>query len=197
VFGGRSALDVPVHRGSHRCVAQHKRDGLASDVVAVTLLAELGFDVNAYRRGDAPVEQPWETALHQSAGNGNLGLTRRFLDLGADPNLRDQRFDAPGLGQASRPEADRRTTRTSHSNPSQRPMTGLAATSVAWRSTGVAAGLRIRREAAPVQSRFGEGVLHPTGLWRQVVREVGEEIRTKRASGGSRSMSERTQNQYP
>ena len=37
------------------------------------LLAELGFEVNAYGRGDAPVEEPWETALHHSAADGNAG----------------------------------------------------------------------------------------------------------------------------
>lgn len=65
-----------------------------------TLLAELGFDVNAYGRGDAPVEEPWETALHQSAANGNVELTRRLLELGADPTLRDRRFDATPLDWA-------------------------------------------------------------------------------------------------
>ncbi|MFV2019382.1 ankyrin repeat domain-containing protein [Micromonospora sp. LOL_023] len=69
-------------------------------IETITLLAELGFDVNAYGRGDAPVEEPWETALHHSAGNGNLALTRCLLDLGADPDLRDQRFDATPLGWA-------------------------------------------------------------------------------------------------
>jgi ankyrin repeat protein len=66
----------------------------------VTLLAELGFDVNAFGRGDAPVEQPWETALHHSAGNGDVALTRRLLELGADPGLRDRRFDATPLDWA-------------------------------------------------------------------------------------------------
>ncbi|HEX6682546.1 MAG TPA: ankyrin repeat domain-containing protein [Candidatus Limnocylindrales bacterium] len=69
-------------------------------VETVTLLAELGFDVNAYGRGDAPVEQPWETALHQSAANGNAELARRLLDLGADPTLRDLRFNATPLDWA-------------------------------------------------------------------------------------------------
>jgi len=66
----------------------------------VTVLAELGFDVNAYGRGDAPVEQPWETALHHSAANGDVELTRRLLNLGADPNLRDRRYDATPLDWA-------------------------------------------------------------------------------------------------
>jgi hypothetical protein len=69
-------------------------------VETTTLLAELGFDINAYGRGDAPIDEPWETALHHSAGTGNLALTRRLLDLGADPNLRDQRFNATPLGWA-------------------------------------------------------------------------------------------------
>ncbi|MFI9848616.1 ankyrin repeat domain-containing protein [Nonomuraea sp. NPDC051941] len=66
----------------------------------VMMLAELGFDVNAYGRGDAPVEEAWETALHHSAGRGDLELTRRLLDLGADPDLRDRRFNDTPLGWA-------------------------------------------------------------------------------------------------
>jgi ankyrin repeat protein len=66
----------------------------------ITLLVDLGFDINAYGRADAPVEQPWETALHHSAGSGHVELTRRLLALGADPDLRDQRFDATPLGWA-------------------------------------------------------------------------------------------------
>ena len=64
---------------------------------AVALLAELGFGVNALGRGDAPVEEPWETALHHSAGNGDADLTRTLLDLGADPDIRDKRFNATAL----------------------------------------------------------------------------------------------------
>jgi hypothetical protein len=66
----------------------------------VALLVELGFDVNAYGRTDAPVEQPWETALHHAAGNGDLALTRLLLSLGADPDLRDTRFDGTPLDWA-------------------------------------------------------------------------------------------------
>ncbi len=79
--------------------ARRSRPGLIvwaasrASVETVTLLAELGFDVNAYGRGDAPVEQPWETALHQAAGNGDVEMTRALLALGADPTLRDRRFD--------------------------------------------------------------------------------------------------------
>ncbi|HEU5475616.1 MAG TPA: hypothetical protein VFV67_33660 [Actinophytocola sp.] len=86
--------------------ARNSRPGLIvwaatkAPVETVTLLAELGFDVNAYGRGDAPVEEPWETALHHGAVTGNTELTRRLLDLGADPDLRDQRFDATPLDWA-------------------------------------------------------------------------------------------------
>jgi hypothetical protein len=70
----------------------------SADTVAV--LADLGFDVNAYGRGDAPVEQAWETALHRAAGNGDVDLARRLLELGADPHLRDGRFHATPLDWA-------------------------------------------------------------------------------------------------
>ena len=67
---------------------------------AVGLLASLGFDVNAYGRGDIPVEQAWETALHVAAGNGDVGLARLLLELGADPALEDHRFHSTPLGWA-------------------------------------------------------------------------------------------------
>lgn len=86
--------------------ARRSRPGLIvwaaaqASVETVTLLAELGFDVNAYGRGDAPVEEAWETALHHSAGDGDVEITRRLLDLGADPNLHDHRFEATPLDWA-------------------------------------------------------------------------------------------------
>jgi hypothetical protein len=67
---------------------------------AVVLLAELGFDVNALGRGDIPMEQAWETALHQAAGAGDVELARILIDLGADPNINDARFQSTPLGWA-------------------------------------------------------------------------------------------------
>ena len=69
-------------------------------VRAVELLVELGFDVNALGRADAPVEAPWETALHHAAGHGDVDLTRRLLELGADPSIPDKRFNATALDWA-------------------------------------------------------------------------------------------------
>ena len=73
--------------------ARGKRD-------AIPLLVELGFDVNARGRSDVPMEQAWETALHEAAGNGDVELARLLLDLGADPNVEDARFHATPLGWA-------------------------------------------------------------------------------------------------
>jgi hypothetical protein len=67
---------------------------------AVRRLVSLGFSVNALGRGDAPIERPWATALHHAAGDGNLPMVRLLLDLGADPAIRDARFDATPLGWA-------------------------------------------------------------------------------------------------
>ena len=58
---------------------------------AVSLLCDLGFDVNAIRR---------ITALHQAAATGDLAMVEHLLSLGADPNLRDREFDATPLGWA-------------------------------------------------------------------------------------------------
>jgi hypothetical protein len=67
---------------------------------AVEFLAELGFDVNARGRTDVPSDQPWQTALHKAAEDGNLELARTLLRLGAVPDIRDQRFDSTPLGWA-------------------------------------------------------------------------------------------------
>jgi len=67
---------------------------------SVELLAGLGFDVNARGRSDVPGEDPWQTALHVAAMDGRLELARTLLRLGADPHLRDQRFDSTPLGWA-------------------------------------------------------------------------------------------------
>jgi len=74
--------------------AAHGRPG------SVELLAGLGFDVNAMGRSDAPASDPWQTALHVAAMEGNLGLAQSLLRLGADPDIRDQRFNATPLGWA-------------------------------------------------------------------------------------------------
>lgn len=64
-------------------------------IQAVELLLQLGFDVNALSRSDVPrLDRQWETALHVAASNGNLELARLLLDNGADPMIRDKRFDA-------------------------------------------------------------------------------------------------------
>ena len=67
---------------------------------AIPLLAELGWDVNARARGDAPVEQEWETALHEAAGSGEIDAARMLIRLGADPGVRDARFHATPFGWA-------------------------------------------------------------------------------------------------
>jgi ankyrin repeat protein len=67
---------------------------------AVELLVLAGFDVNSFGRSDAPVDQPWHSALHVAAGAGNLRLAEKLLELGADPRLRDRHYDATPLGWA-------------------------------------------------------------------------------------------------
>ena len=67
---------------------------------AVEILAELGFDVNAKGRTDMPSDQPWQTALHKAAEDGNVELARTLLRLGADPDIRDERFGSTPLGWA-------------------------------------------------------------------------------------------------
>ncbi|RIJ71156.1 ankyrin repeat domain-containing protein [Nakamurella silvestris] len=60
----------------------------------VEILLDAGFDVDALGRADLPIDEPWETALHVAAGEGNAAITRLLLEAGADPTIRDHRFDA-------------------------------------------------------------------------------------------------------
>ena len=56
--------------------------------------------MNAYGRADVPVEERWETALHAAANLGDPDLVSLLLSLGADPALRDARFDGTPLDWA-------------------------------------------------------------------------------------------------
>ena len=67
---------------------------------AIDVLVARGFDVNALGRADIVAEQPWETALHQAAGSGNLDVLRVLLRHGADRRIKDRRFGATPLGWA-------------------------------------------------------------------------------------------------
>ena len=71
-----------------------------ADPAAVELVVELGFDVNAKGRTDIPSDQPWQTALHKAAEDGNVELAGTLLRLGADPGIRDARFDGTPLDWA-------------------------------------------------------------------------------------------------
>jgi len=65
---------------------------------SVRRFVELGFDVNA----KAPPHRGWPagaTALHEAV-SGDADLVRLLVDLGADPNIRDDEFDATPLGWA-------------------------------------------------------------------------------------------------
>jgi hypothetical protein len=90
----------------HAAEARERRPGLIVWAAArrawhaFPLLAELGFDVNARARADVPMEQQWETALHEVASTGEVAIARLLIDLGADPGIRDARFDATPLGWA-------------------------------------------------------------------------------------------------
>jgi ankyrin repeat protein len=105
--GDRAAVErLRAQRPGAVEAARHARPGLIVWAAArgltetVALLAELGFDVNALGRGDAPVEQGWETALHEAAAHGDLELARLLLSLGADAGVRDARFHATPLDWA-------------------------------------------------------------------------------------------------
>jgi ankyrin repeat protein len=90
----------------HVAAARAQRPGLVVWAAArrrldsIEMLVDLGFDVNAKGRADIPMEQQWETALHEAASTDDLELARLLLRLGADPDIKDARFDATPLGWA-------------------------------------------------------------------------------------------------
>ena len=90
----------------HAAAARRQRPGLIAWAVtrrawhAVPVLVELGFDVNMRTRTDVPLEQQWHTALHEAASDNNLDAVRLLIGLGADPTIRDARFDSTPLGWA-------------------------------------------------------------------------------------------------
>jgi hypothetical protein len=89
---------VDAVRGTHPALIM--RAAVAGRLDSVAFLAELGFDVNALGRRDAPVEQPWETPLHHAASTGDVPLARLLLSLGASLDVRDARYDSSPLGWA-------------------------------------------------------------------------------------------------
>lgn len=65
----------------HHAVAAHRP-------AAIRLMASLGFDLDA---------QTHNTPLHQAAWSGDLESLRVLLELGADPTVRDPKYDATPL----------------------------------------------------------------------------------------------------
>ena len=58
---------------------------------AIRLMAKLGFDLNAVKR---------TSALHHAAMSGDLQMAKLLIDLGANPLVRDEEFNAFPLGWA-------------------------------------------------------------------------------------------------
>lgn len=95
-----------VRLASHADAARARRPGLIVWAAsrrawaAIPLLVKLGWNVNALARVDFPIEQEWETALHEAAGTGDLDAAHMLIELGADPSIRDARFHSTPLGWA-------------------------------------------------------------------------------------------------
>lgn len=62
--------------------------------VGIRRAVELGWDVDRRARTDVPSDEPWQTALHAAAANGDLATVSLLLGLGADPTVTDARFGA-------------------------------------------------------------------------------------------------------
>ena len=64
----------------------------ATTPAAIRRIADAGFEVDARRAG--------ATVMHQAAWNGDLALVQALLDVGADPEARDDRYGGTPLGWA-------------------------------------------------------------------------------------------------
>jgi ankyrin repeat protein len=65
-------------------------------MTAIRWLIAHGIDVNAKR-------SIWDcngTVLHMTTENGAIDIARLLLDAGADPNIRDDKYEATALGWA-------------------------------------------------------------------------------------------------
>lgn len=86
--------------------AQAERPSLAvqaaarGSIDAIRYAVELGWDVNALGRSDMPIEIPWQTALHAAAERNDAVMVAALLQLGADPSIKDARFEATPAGWA-------------------------------------------------------------------------------------------------
>jgi ankyrin repeat protein len=66
------------------------------DAETVRWLIQHGVDVNA----SCPLWDCNQTALHATAGDDTVDIARMLLDAGADPNIRDGKYEATVLGWA-------------------------------------------------------------------------------------------------
>jgi ankyrin repeat protein len=82
-FDGRDTVAL------HLAVAKKNHD-------AVRWLIAHAVDVNAKR----PMWDCNHAALHMTIENGDIALAQMLLDAGADPNIRDDKYDATALGWA-------------------------------------------------------------------------------------------------
>ena len=100
---GRYDLAATMLRADPARIGPDGRDTVAlhlatskRDLAAVRWLIAHGVDVNAKR-------VLWDcnhTALHMTAESGAVDIARMLLDAGADPNIRDDKYDATVLGWA-------------------------------------------------------------------------------------------------
>ena len=99
------AGDVDTVRATDAAVAAEARrrhPGFAAwaatrGVPAVAAAVVAGFDVDGRGRSDAPIDQPWQTALHTAVERDDDELVEWLAARGADTAIRDARFDATPL----------------------------------------------------------------------------------------------------
>jgi ankyrin repeat protein len=92
------ALDALVARGAHVDADVYRGTALAwaaacNRVAAIRRLIALGADPNRRGTFGGPDHGVGTVPLHHAAESGNLGAVQALLDAGADPTIRDERYE--------------------------------------------------------------------------------------------------------
>jgi ketosteroid isomerase-like protein len=155
-------------RAIDRCPDQLVRAAEQDSYGAVSLLIQLGFDVNARSR-TAP--------LHEAAMRGNLRVIRLLVEHGADPNIHDTGYDATPAGWAEHHgQREAQQMLEAFEQPVPTPLSDEADPAIPATQTGAAMRTVTAAFTAVSEGRFDElgSMLAAEIDWRGLPDEEGQ-----------------------